>query len=141
MISYFIYLENDCGQKGYLTLCFENSFQVSDDVSEAARFESEDTAEHELDQLELRYGLNREEAKVQLLVTDEVYHLRLKNGEYGDAIIVQREGESEQRWLTVRNGRFEASEHLPDEVADMLVALLMKIDERLHGRTENKKTR
>lgn len=64
-------------------------------------------------------------------MTDRTFDLRLGGPDDDDGISVVEEAGS--RWITARNFGFEASEELPDEVADLLVCVLWKISERLKG--------
>jgi hypothetical protein len=135
MIGYYIFLANEQGQKGYLADLQDpvnGRLLVCADISGATRFDGEEQAEKRLYELEAEYGLNREEANIEPHVVDDTFVLRLGGANHDDGVSVVREGE--RRFITVHNMGLEASEELPDEVADLLVRVLWKVDRRLGKR-------
>ncbi len=135
MISYAIKIENDERQAGYFALISAGGITIVPDCRNAHRCETEDQAEECLQMLEERFGLNREEARIEMFADEKEFVLRIDGAGGDDAISVYEESGS--RFLLVRNGIDELSHDLPNEVADALTNVLVKIDPLLKkARTE-----
>ncbi len=132
MLNYFIYLENEQGQKGYYGLIQTfnpPAFSVLHEPDNAVRYTSEDEAETALDGLVNDFGLDREEARILALADDRIADFSLSDDEFADGISVLEE--DGKRFILVRNGGFEASDEVCDEVANLLVPILLRIRKRL----------
>jgi hypothetical protein len=127
MTSYIIYMENELGQKGYHgMITLDGEYTVLPAPDNAVRFETEDDAEAAV--LEFP-DQQREEARIDLIATDTTAELKLGGRYRDDGIsVVEING---GRYMVACNAGFEASEAIPDEVADALVPILLKIKARL----------
>jgi hypothetical protein len=136
IISYVIKLENEGGQKGYHGLIgAEGEYLVFQGPDNAVRFASEEDPEAALYRLEAQHGINREEAKIDLIADDRTADLELGGNYYDDGISVVENDDG--RYVIVRNGGVEEGELIPPEVADLLVPVLLKIRNRLASRGDH----
>jgi hypothetical protein len=139
MTSFTIYLKNYAGdftkgdrkQEGYVDAnqLVLGRLAVTEDPSGAIQLPGEVEAEDKLMQLEDEFGLDREEAEIREVVIDREFSLRLGTEEFADGVFVLADGG--KRFILARNCGFEASEEIPDELAEPLIQVLWKLQERL----------
>jgi hypothetical protein len=124
-------VDGDKRQSGYVS---ENALLweklcVCDDKSGAVKYATRDAAEQALLRLEKQFGLDRAHANIESMFVQDTFELQLAGNQEDDGIAVVREKDG--RFIVVRNCGFEASEAIPVEIADLLVAVLWKIQKRV----------
>jgi hypothetical protein len=144
-MHYVIYLKNYAGnytrgserQEGYVCAnsLLWGKLETCRELDGAARYGTYEQAEGAVKELIEKFGLDEEEANIKAAGIPSTYDLELGGLNGDDSISVVEE--NGKRFLLVRNFGFEASEEIPDEVAELLVPVLIKIEERLEGRSGN----
>ncbi len=142
MRSYVIYLKNYDDnyiregaekQEGYVSdigLAI-GQLSVCAELDQAVHYPTRELAEQALLDFEEKFGLDREEANITDALYSTEYELEL--GDMTGLVGISVSVDGSRRLITVRNGGFEASDEIPQEVAELLVPVQIKIEKRLDG--------
>ena len=132
MVKYVIRLRREEGTGSYLFWLqdpFADGPNVCQDFAGAAVFDDEELAEEMLQKLERTYGLNRDEADIEARMIPDNVRLKLGGPDHDDGIsVIEEDG---KRYILVSSMGAEAGEEVPGELADLLVRILWKIEQRL----------